>query len=901
LPLAERLLQDSHKMVRQGMMQFLGPFIASFYPYQYSLLHTLLPTTTESDGSHHLGIVAPFFPHATSMVSRLNASSPNATTTSAPTPVHSSLEQLSPPRPDAVTQLQAALPTFIRAARVSTWSLQAVTHHRNKAYNTTPRDGNTTTQKDVKAVVDTLLDYFCALAAVNTGDANTDAEMRVYCAYSFPAVVLLLGPEYWDGAIRTCFYTLLFPRYPNHKVRKHRNANEENINTTNNPDEDDDDDDDDDEPPLPVKRCLASSLHTVAHVLGSTIAVRDIANSDTDGGGGIGGTGGIVSSCFLNDTDDSVRLSTLRNFPSLLSLLPINERRNLLLQWSDMVQSDDLLGCHQPVSSSSNKKSRKNGGGGGTKKPRSATHPTVLNWRQRDYVARSLPDLILLVGPLLVKEHLWPILQHLLQDSVELVREDAVWAIPPLLQAMCVESIAKWPREHQPANVKQFSTDMCNHIVSWILETVLRIGPAAAQPSSSQSRYCAPPPVAKFSDRQLYCRICAAVGLALRFGDSKDPVAATASTTENKTKDAVSALGDKFKSFFQTNTADTHQPQGAGPYQRLTSAEQKHLRRILTDELLPVALTMKEDRISNVRITLMKALQLMPVDVQVSAAVKPVLKDLEEESETWTSFGEEEPPYVAQQEMLQQQQQQQQTSSSSGPVDVDNVPMTPDVSQEVDEGDLDDDDDGNEVDDNPRRETFVVEDHSSSVHSDSSESAGPMPAPSQPAATTTKRSVVAPVVHSAKISEWKCVVFEAGSIGMQLEPTADDGGCRVCGFLDADEDTPSPARASGQINIGDVIVSVNGTAVTSYDSTIAILKAGGRRKITFRPGRPGDEPEDDDDASDDEDSDKRKKKKEVIKAKKEKEKEKTKKDDKKVKKVKKDDKEKKVKKKKADP
>lgn len=32
LPIAERLIQDSHKMVRQGMMQFLGPFIASFYP-----------------------------------------------------------------------------------------------------------------------------------------------------------------------------------------------------------------------------------------------------------------------------------------------------------------------------------------------------------------------------------------------------------------------------------------------------------------------------------------------------------------------------------------------------------------------------------------------------------------------------------------------------------------------------------------------------------------------------------------------------------------------------------------------------------------------------------------------------------------------------------------------------
>jgi serine/threonine-protein phosphatase 4 regulatory subunit 1 len=73
LPIAERLIQDNHKLVRQGMMQFLGPFIASFYPYQYSTLTDLLPSTTESDGSNHVGIVAQFFPHATSMVSRLNS------------------------------------------------------------------------------------------------------------------------------------------------------------------------------------------------------------------------------------------------------------------------------------------------------------------------------------------------------------------------------------------------------------------------------------------------------------------------------------------------------------------------------------------------------------------------------------------------------------------------------------------------------------------------------------------------------------------------------------------------------------------------------------------------------------------------------------------------------------
>jgi hypothetical protein len=247
LPIAERLIQDSHKMVRQGMIQFLGPFMASFYRYQYLPLHTLLPANIESDGSNHLGIAAQFFPHATSTVSRVN-SSQNATAT-APTPVHSSLEQLPPKLVADLDKLQQAIPTFIRAARMSAWSLAAVTTHRQQH----PPDA-----EDSKAVIGTALDYFVALEAVQTGDENTDAEMRVYCAYSFPAIVLLLGPENWEGAVRTCFHTLLNPRYPDDRPKEG------------------DEDEEDNEPPLPVKRCLASSLHTIAHILGSEIAVNDI-------------------------------------------------------------------------------------------------------------------------------------------------------------------------------------------------------------------------------------------------------------------------------------------------------------------------------------------------------------------------------------------------------------------------------------------------------------------------------------------------------------------------------------------------------------------------------------------------------------------------------------------------
>jgi hypothetical protein len=779
LPIAERLIQDSHKMVRHGMMQFLGPFIASFYPYQFSPLHSLLPSTTESDGSNHSGIVAQFFPHSTSMVSRLN-SSQNATGT-APTPVHSSLEQLSPKPKSDLQQLQLLLPTFIHASRMSTLSLQAVTTHRSQH----PPD-----PEDLAEIVGSLLEYFVALAAVETGDENTDAEMRVYCAYSFPAVVLLLGREHWDGPVRTCFHTLLNPRYP--EIPAH--------------DVDGDEDNNGNEPPLPVKRCLASSLHTVAHILGSEIALNDIV--------------GVIQNSFLNDNDDSVRLSTIRNFPALVKLLPPSERRNLFLSWSSLVQSEEMLGS--------------------ITKKRSATNPTVLNWRQRDYLARSLSDLVLLVDPILVHQHIWPILKLLLQDPIDIVRDDALWVIPILLQSFCPETLCNWSGLADLQRAKKVSSDNCTEVINWIKESILRL-----PTSISRSKGSKPP---NFNDRQHYCRICAAVGLALRFSEERG----SGSADVNKVNDPVSVLSDKFKSFFfsekQRNETDY------GPYHRLTGAERTHLRRLLLDFLLPTALDMKEDRISNVRITLMKTLQIMPAEVRESNPVKAVLSNLVEESETWTSFGEDIQQMIPSQ--LQEPSEiplsntrnphQTLTTKKSGPVDVDDVPQSTSFEDQVG-GDVS----GQSYD----------------------ESSPPM---------------------NNDPSSLKTVVFEAGSIGMQLEPTSDDSACRVCGFLDADDGTPSPARMSGKIIIGDVIVEVNGAPVSSYDETIATLRAGGRREIKFRPRQPGDEMSGDDTGdSDDADAARRQERKASKKPKRDKEK--VGKDDK-DKKVKKDKKEKKIKK-----
>ena len=801
VPIADRLIQDAHKMVRQGMMQFLGPFIASFYPYQASPLHSVLPTSTESDGSNHMGIVAQFFPHATSMVSRLNSSQNSITT--APTPVHSSLEQLSPRDMSDTEKLIKALPVFVQASRMSALSLNAVAVHREL---------NPPDPADIASMIENLLDYFAALAIVRTGDENTDAEMRVYCAYSFPAVVLLLGAEHWEGPMKTCFMSLLNSDYA--KPPEARGTAPV-------------------EPPLPVKRCLASSLQTVARILGPGPTFHDILPAFRE--------------YFLKDSDESVRLNVIRNFPSILMVLPLHERREPFLLWCEVVQGEEFLGA----------------------KKRSATNPLVLNWRQRDYLARSLPDLCVLVEPDLCRGQLWPMLQQLLLDTVSTVRDDAIWTLPIMLKAFCPETVKSWPG---PQKLNDNSYEFCRDMAQWIKDKVLKMSVTPPPPSrriinKTPNNNNHKEKAANFSDRQLYCRICAAVGLALRFSEDLNQKDGTNEYDEEQF-DPVSVLSNKFKSLlFASSPANKQlsvelQPVN-GAYQRMTAWEEKHLKSLLVNDLLGPALAMKEDKISNVRVTLMKVLQVMPKDIRNLPACKPVLKDLVEEVETWESFGPE-PPAIPQSRKqssrngspTDRQGRMRQippgVAFSPGPVDVDEVSITPTNSK--------DEEDGNE---NIAAKSVAMEEEIE-AHKKKSDDDG-----HDSSMADTSRDTTMDTDGGGEI-EFKTVVFEDGPIGMQLEPTADDRACRVFNFLDAGPDKPSPAKSSGLIDIGDVIVSVNGKLVESYDDTIAILKAGGRREVSFRPGRSEDSDHSDHQSQDeDEDEEEIERRRKEKKAKKE--------------------------------
>jgi hypothetical protein len=81
----------------------------------------------------------------------------------------------------------------LRGPRSASVSLKGVVSHRRK---------DPPYPEDKLAVIGKLLDHFTGLAKVSTmGDDNTDTKMGVYCTYSYPAVVLLLGPENWDGRL----------------------------------------------------------------------------------------------------------------------------------------------------------------------------------------------------------------------------------------------------------------------------------------------------------------------------------------------------------------------------------------------------------------------------------------------------------------------------------------------------------------------------------------------------------------------------------------------------------------------------------------------------------------------------------------------------------------------------
>lgn len=550
--IAVKLLKDSNKFVRHGMMQFLGPFIASFYPLEGredQNVAGIVAMLSDDEGDNKFnpnlsgGLGVQFFPHVNGMVSRLNPANLN----------DSNITGFKTPPPQDETDMKCSVPAHLEKSYSDSVSIFRILRHREL---------NPPSSEDIEAVKRFLLKPFVDLATINSGDDNIDAEMRVYCAYSLPAVILLLSIEGWELSLRNCFISLI--------TGEQYGRNYEVIRTSS--------------VPLPVKRCLASSFHTVCQIIGPKGVIGSKYDSENQRD-----LMSVFQQYFLKDSDDTVRLNIIRNLPSILAILPPDVRDEFLPVLIRILSGDSMLGAVK----------------------RSASNPTMLNWRQRDTIAQIFPFLIVLYKPQQVKHYLWPLITLLMSDSVSLVRENIEWAIPLLFRKFEERNIAKEEAGTSVSGASTFSAEACGAILEHLQSTMLESDIADVNVNKTNRSSSA------FSKRQEYCRVCSTVALALNVGrdDRKN-------RKRNRSVSHEDLPGQLFH-----------------PYLNLSSTEYRHIHHILKNYLLPEAIKMKDDRVTNVRLTLTKCLQVMPPDIKDHGEVKKVLRTLEDEIHTWEGGG----------------------------------------------------------------------------------------------------------------------------------------------------------------------------------------------------------------------------------------------------------------------
>lgn len=560
IPVCSRLLKDSNKVVKNGMMQFLGPFIASFYPLKgrhddttndFGIIHLL----TEPDNRNAVGgMGVQFFPHANGMVSRLN---PTTLSTAALKDSKAANKQSKILPIDSTEHLESCLPDFLEKYFNDAKSLSQILNHRD----TCPA-----TAADIEAVKNHLLGPYVKLATIQTGEENVDSEMRVYCAYSLPAVVLLLGNQGWDDSLKECFLSLMTG---SDGIQK---ENGESSNSSS--------------VPLPVKRCLASSFHTLCNILG-----KNSMKSSTDQKSSKRDLLSVFETHFLRDSDDAVRFNVIKNLPSLLTLMSSSRRSKYLPLLYEIITGDTMLAS----------------------KRRNALNPMLLNWRQRDMIAQILPNLIMLYKPTQVRQYLWPIVKLLLADSVNLVRENAEWSIPIIFRSYDFKNCLKdedyryGGQGNSSHEATKFSADSAEEVFRYLKVTLVD-NDTTVPTQKTKYNSCG-----AFSKRQGFCRILSAMALLLRLG-TKEP-------------------GKKSRFYLEKPVLSYH------PYLNLTSDEYKHVHRILKDYLLPHAIVMKDDRVTNVRLALVKCLRVMPPDIRENEEVERILHILEDEVATWETGG----------------------------------------------------------------------------------------------------------------------------------------------------------------------------------------------------------------------------------------------------------------------
>lgn len=212
-------------------------------------------------------------------------------------------------------------------------------------------------KEDTHAIVSNdLLTQFCIMANIDTSEPIVNTELRVYCAYSLPAVLLLLGKDHWLPSIQETFYALVQSEIPG------------------------------------VRRCLASSFHAIAHILGPELLTTHPNILQT-------------YQNFLKHDDDITRMNALKHISSLLTIFPstaTSQREFFLPLLNDILTTSF------------------------------ASSTYLLNWRLRDVLSSQFTSLIPLFTPNTVKHYILPMVYTLSADPVSKVREHTYISIPIL-------------------------------------------------------------------------------------------------------------------------------------------------------------------------------------------------------------------------------------------------------------------------------------------------------------------------------------------------------------------------------------------------------------------------------------------------------------------------------------
>ncbi len=106
-----------------------------------------------------------------------------------------------------------------------------------------------------RAVNETILNHYCSMVYGPTGDLSVDAELKHICAYSFPAVLSIIGRNRWKEVREVVYFSSFLCCVFNQTNQAfHTLAQSRNVN---------------------IKQTLAYSLHEVARILGEGRLVEE--------------------------------------------------------------------------------------------------------------------------------------------------------------------------------------------------------------------------------------------------------------------------------------------------------------------------------------------------------------------------------------------------------------------------------------------------------------------------------------------------------------------------------------------------------------------------------------------------------------------------------------------------